>query len=49
MTADAEAQMDYDDAGLPGPGAPTPISALEVRSPGINPALLFKTIMAGGL
>ncbi|CRG85102.1 DNA repair protein rhp51 [Talaromyces islandicus] len=29
MTADPEPQMEYDDGGLPGPGAPTPISALE--------------------
>lgn len=32
MTADMESQNEYDDSGLPGPGAPTPLSALEVRS-----------------
>lgn len=32
MTADMEAaQSQSDDSGLPGPGAPTPLSALEVR------------------
>lgn len=31
MTADIEQQpQEYDDGGLPGPGAPTPLSALEV-------------------
>jgi len=31
MTADMEQQQqEYDDGGLPGPGAPTPLSALEV-------------------
>lgn len=25
-----ETQNEYDDSGLPGPGAPTPLSALEV-------------------
>lgn len=33
MTADMEQQQqEYDDGGLPGPGAPTPLSALEVSS-----------------
>jgi hypothetical protein len=48
MTADPEPQMEYDDGGLPGPGAPTPISALEVRSPSINPATLFSKRIATG-
>lgn len=30
MTADVE-NAEYDDSSLPGPGAPTPITALEVR------------------
>lgn len=30
MTADMGSQNEYDDNGLPGPGAPTPLSALEV-------------------
>ncbi|GAD96586.1 DNA repair protein RAD51, putative [Paecilomyces variotii No. 5] len=29
MTADMESQNEYEDNGLPGPGAPTPLSALE--------------------
>ena len=33
MTADVETQNEYDENGLPGPGAPTPISALEVNGP----------------
>lgn len=32
MTADMDTQNEYDDSGLPGPGAPTPLSALEVRN-----------------
>lgn len=48
MTADPEPQMEYDESGLPGPGAPTPISALEVRSPSISPATLFNKKNAGG-
>lgn len=33
MTADMEQQQqEYDDGGLPGPGAPTPLSALEVSA-----------------
>lgn len=41
MTVDTEQQQEYDDGGLPGPGAPTPLSALEVRffrlnNPGCN-------------
>lgn len=32
MTVDMEQQAEYDDGGLPGPGAPTPLSALEVSS-----------------
>ena len=31
MTADMETQPEMDENGLPGPGAPTPLSALEVR------------------
>jgi hypothetical protein len=31
MAVDVEDQNEHDDSGLPGPGAPTPISALEVR------------------
>lgn len=30
MAAEAEDQNEYDENGLPGPGAPTPLSALEV-------------------
>jgi hypothetical protein len=30
MTADMETQGEHDDGGLTGPGAPTPLSALEV-------------------
>lgn len=30
MTADTETQGEYDDGGSTGPGAPTPLSALEV-------------------
>lgn len=30
MTADMETQGENDDGGLTGPGAPTPLSALEV-------------------
>lgn len=30
MTADTETQAEVDETGLPGPGAPTPLSALEV-------------------
>lgn len=30
MAADMETQGEYDENGLPGPGAPTPLSALEV-------------------
>lgn len=30
MAVDAETQGEYDENGLPGPGAPTPLSALEV-------------------
>lgn len=33
MAADEETQNEYDDNGLPGPGAPTPITALEVNKP----------------
>ncbi|KAF9889192.1 hypothetical protein FE257_007505 [Aspergillus nanangensis] len=29
MTADMDTQNEYDESGLPGPGAPTPLSALE--------------------
>lgn len=35
MTAEAETQNEYDD-GLTGPGAPTPLSALEVRSESVG-------------
>ena len=31
MTGEAEPQNEYDENGLPGPGAPTPLSSLEVR------------------
>lgn len=35
MTGEVESQNEYyDESGLPGPGAPTPLSALEVRSRG---------------
>lgn len=30
MSTEMEPQGDYDENGLPGPGAPTPLSALEV-------------------
>lgn len=30
MTADMDTQNEYDENGLPGPGAPTPLSSLEV-------------------
>lgn len=30
MTGEAESQNEYEDSGLPGPGAPTPLAALEV-------------------
>lgn len=30
MTADMETQAEYDESQLPGPGAPTPLSALDV-------------------
>lgn len=30
MVAEEETQVEYEDGGLPGPGAPTPITALEV-------------------
>jgi DNA repair protein RAD51 len=36
MTADMETQNEYDDSGLPGPGAPTPLSALEVSDRGVG-------------
>lgn len=36
MTADTETQGEYDDGGLTGPGAPTPLSALEVSRPRIE-------------
>jgi DNA repair protein RAD51 len=39
MTTDPEPQMEQDDGGLPGPGAPTPLSALEVRPPSTTPPL----------
>lgn len=29
---EAESQNEYDESGLPGPGAPTPLSSLEVRN-----------------
>lgn len=29
---EVESQNDYDESGLPGPGAPTPLSSLEVRN-----------------
>lgn len=32
MTAETDTQNEYDENGLPGPGAPTPLSALEVRT-----------------
>lgn len=31
MAVDTEHQNEYDESSLPGPGAPTPITALEVR------------------
>ncbi|PKX94330.1 recombinase RAD51 [Aspergillus novofumigatus IBT 16806] len=31
-----ETQNEYDDSGLPGPGAPTPLSALEVSNRGVE-------------
>lgn len=31
MAVDAENQNEFDESSLPGPGAPTPITALEVR------------------
>lgn len=46
MTGEAEPQNEHEESGLPGPGAPTPLSALEVRftthSPpgGINGCLI---------
>jgi hypothetical protein len=44
MTADTETQGEYDDGGLTGPGAPTPLSALEVSKTEIrtqNPGLIW--------
>ena len=29
---EVESQNEYDESGLPGPGAPTPLSSLEVRN-----------------
>lgn len=39
MTADMETQGESDENGLPGPGAPTPLSALEVS--GIQDYMIF--------
>lgn len=39
MTADMESQNEHDDSGLPGPGAPTPLSALEVRTSPVSSSL----------
>lgn len=36
MATEMEPQGEYDDSGLPGPGAPTPLSALEVRNDSHN-------------
>lgn len=33
MATNGEVQGEYDDSQLPGPGAPTPLSALEVSAP----------------
>ena len=32
MATEDETQGEYDDGGLPGPGAPTPLTALEVSA-----------------
>lgn len=51
MVADMESQNEIEDNGLPDPGAPTPLSALEVRRPtgGRNCNALRKLYCSGSM
>lgn len=42
MTGEMESQNDYDDSGLPGPGAPTPLSSLEVSTKSVLKMMFVK-------